>query len=632
VLRAAVMAGVAMAAVESGRRSRAMVGLAWAVAILILVEPATVTDVGFQLSAVATAGLVAWASPLTAWLGTRAGWLPGSVRESLGVSLTAQAATLPIALLQFGRLALIAPAANLVAVPLVPPVMGAGAVAFGAGWLDAAGVPAPITGLLAMPAAMLLSALVAVVQAAAAVPGANETLPFPANVVAAAVAIAVLVAMNRALAGTARPKSRAGGTAGARPEAARPAAASSNGAARARGPRPRVGRWWRVALAGAAMLAVLAGNVVAARPDGSIHIIVLDVGQGDSILLEGDRGSRILIDGGPDAKVLMTDLDRYIPTWDRRLDAVVLTHPHDDHVAGLVAVVQRYRVGRAFESGWPSESAAYRAWKSALAARSVPVERLATGETLQLDDATLRVLWPDDGRIRPAYLDPAATDNRKTNDASIVLLGEFEGRKFLLTGDAEDDVDPVLLSRGLPAVDVLKVAHHGSATASSDVLLATVRPRVAVVSVGANNTYGHPNGATMARLRAHSSKVFRTDQDSTVETTLDAADVTVTASRARASSGAGTAVGSGRIAGGMARRAELLPATAVHSSALLYDSADVHSQPSRERGIAAIARASAVAPPALASRRRSRGLAGPPGRGRRALGRSPPSRIGSVAS
>jgi competence protein ComEC len=121
VLRAAVMAGVAMMAVESGRGSRAMVGLAWAVAILILVEPVTVADVGFQLSAVATAGLVAWASPLTAWLGSRAPRLPVSLREGLGVSLTAQAATLPIALLTFGRLSLIAPAANLVAVPLPAP-------------------------------------------------------------------------------------------------------------------------------------------------------------------------------------------------------------------------------------------------------------------------------------------------------------------------------------------------------------------------------------------------------------------------------------------------------------------------------------------------------------------------------
>ncbi len=519
VVRAAVMSGVAMAAVESGRGSRVMVGLGWAVAIMIVAEPVTVADVGFQLSATATAGLVAWATPLTAWVTARAPWIPDALRESLGVSLAAQAATLPIALLTFGRLAVIAPAANLVAVPLVPPVMAAGAVAFVAGWLAVLGAPVWLTGLLAMPAALLLSALIAVVRLAAAVPGANQTLPVPANVVAAAAAVGLLLFVVRGLRGAER--------AGTRRHAERQGSSPA-----ARGPaRPRVRARYRWTLAGTALVLVVAGSVVAARPDGSVHVIVLDVGQGDAVLLEGDRGGRILVDGGPDPSVLMADLDRYIPTWDRRLDAIVLTHPHDDHVAGLVAVVERYQVGRAFESGWPADTSAYRSWKSALAARGLAAERLSTGEVLRLDDATLSVLWPDDGTRRPDYLDAGATDNRKTNDASVVLLGEYEGRRFLLTGDAEDDVDPILLARGLPTVDMLKAAHHGSATASSDVLLAALRAGVSVVSVGANNTYGHPNAATMARLRAHSSRVFRTDQNGTVETTLDRVAVTVTAAR-----------------------------------------------------------------------------------------------------
>ena len=282
--------------------------------------------------------------------------------------------------------------------------------------------------------------------------------------------------------------------------------------------RIRAAQRW--ALVGAVFVIAAAGSVVAARPDGSIHVIVLDVGQGDSILLEGDRGGRILVDGGPDANALMAALDRYVPVWDRRLDAIVLTHPHDDHVAGLVAVVERYRVGRAFESGWPATTPTYQAWKSALSSSGLRAERLSTGQALRLDDATLHVLWPDDAG-RPDALDPNATENRKTNDSSIVLLGDYEGRRFLLTGDIEDDVDPVLLGRGLPAVDMLKVAHHGSATASSEDLVAAIHPSVAVVSVGANNRYGHPSAATMARLRGHSQTALRTDQAGTVETELD---------------------------------------------------------------------------------------------------------------
>jgi competence protein ComEC len=603
VVRAAVMAGVAFGTVESGRGSRVIVGLGWAVAIMILADPAIVADAGFQLSAAATAGLVAWATPLTSWLAARAPRLPGALRESLGVSLAAQAATLPIALLTFGRLAVIAPAANLVAVPLVPPVMAAGAVAFAAGWLATFGAPSVITGLLAMPAAVLLGALIAVVRVAAAVPGANETLPFPANLAAAAAAIGLLVLMSRTL-------SRSGRTG---PRTRPPLLAAAG-----RPARPRLPASYRWALAGAAFAVFLAGSVVAAKPDGSVHVIVLDVGQGDAILLEGDRGGRILVDGGPDPNVLMADLDRYIPAWDRRLDAIVLTHPHDDHVAGLVAVVERYQVGRAFESGWPASAPAYRAWRSALAARELQPQRLTTGDILRLDDATLTVLWPDDGTTRPSFLDPNATDNRKTNDASIVLLGDYEGRRFLLTGDAEEDVDPILLSRGLPQVDMLKVAHHGSATASTDVLLSTVRPGVAVISVGANNSYGHPNAGTVARLRAHSSSVLRTDQDGAVETALDRSAVTVVSSRAVGATEARTDA------------ASLASAASISQLGLLYDSTDVRPEPSRERGTPSFTRSAELASPPLASRRGDGGLAGvargfggsaarpPPGRGRRA--------------
>jgi competence protein ComEC len=600
VIRAAVMAAVALAAVESGRGSRVLVGLAWAVGIMILVEPATVADVGFQLSATATAGLLAWATSITEWLAGRVPGLPSTLRESLGVSLAAQAATLPIALLTFGRLAVIAPVANLVAVPLVPPVMATGALAFGAGWASALGAPGALTGVAAMPAALLLSALTAVVQVAASVPGANQTLPVPANVAAAAVAAGLLVPMHRALSRAAGPRDRS--------RAAIPSPA--------RTPRPRLRPRYRWSLAGAALLVVLAGSVVAARPDGSVHIIVLDVGQGDSILLEGDRGGRILIDGGPDPNVLVADLDRYIPTWDRRLDAIVLTHPHDDHVAGLVAVVERYQIGRAFESGWPADTSAYRAWIRALEAKGLPAERLATGQTLRLDDANLQVLWPDDGAMRPASLDPAATDNRKTNDASIILLGDYEGRRFLLTGDAEEDVDPILLSRGLPSVDMLKVAHHGSGTASSDALLAAVQPGVAVISVGADNRYGHPAAATVARLRAHSVRVARTDQEGTVETTLDRTAVTVTTSRGP----------------GNAAVPSLSPRTAARPTRPVYDSLDVYPEPPRERGTSTVARSPEMAPAPFGGRRGDGGLAGVASSSGWSIARSPPGGSGGTAA
>jgi competence protein ComEC len=131
---------------------------------------------------------------------------------------------------------------------------------------------------------------------------------------------------------------------------------------------------------------------------------------------------------------------------------------------------------------------------------------------------------------------------RGINDVSVVLLGEVAGRRFLLTGDVEDDVDPLLASRGLPSVDILKVAHHGSATASTPAFLDAVHPRVAIVSAGAGNPYGHPARSTIERLRDTGARVLRTDTDGTVSITIDpAGDIDVTASGPRRTSDAGGA-------------------------------------------------------------------------------------------
>jgi competence protein ComEC len=523
VLRAAAMAGVVLLARESGRAGQAKAALGWAATLLLLAEPSLVRDAGFQLSTLATGGLIAWATPVSHRLeSVGRGHLPGWLVEGLGVSLAAQAATLPVVLASFGRLSLVSPAVNLMVVPLIAPAMAAGAVALVAGAATVAiGVPSVIATLAGLPAWALLALVVTVVRLAAAVPFASVAVEPPGGLMLGAV-MTVLLLTGGTTTGR-RWLRRAGGS---RSRAA-PGTRSRNGPASRTPPRARLPRIAAIALAGSV---AVTGLALAHHPDGRTRIVVLDVGQGDAILVEGSRGGRILVDGGPDPDALLVALDERLPPWDRRVDALVLTHPHEDHVAGLAMLLDRYHVGRVVEPGMRGPGPGYRAWTEGLASLGIRSTALATGDRLRVDDARLRVLWPDPGSVDP---DPADTGTG-INNVSIVLLGEVDGRRFLLAGDIEEEIDPTLVERGLPAVDVLKVAHHGSATATTDAFLDAVRPPVAVVSAGEGNRYGHPALGTLDRLAARDSRILRTDRDGTVEIALAREGVTVRTSGRRA--------------------------------------------------------------------------------------------------
>jgi competence protein ComEC len=275
---------------------------------------------------------------------------------------------------------------------------------------------------------------------------------------------------------------------------------------------------YRLALVALAAATAGLGLAFAHRSDGTTRITVLDVGQGDAILVEGGRGGRMLVDGGPDPDRLLVELDRRLPPWDRRIDILVLTHPHEDHVAGMPLLLERYRIGRVYETGMRGPGPGYRAFARDLASGHAPPRALlATGARIAVDDIRFRVLWPDSGHVPREPPDAG----RGINDVSVVLLGEVAGRRFLLTGDVEDDVDPLLASRGIPPVDILKVAHHGSATASTATFLAAVRPAIAIVSAGADNPYGHPARSTIDRLASGGARVLRTDTDGSVAVAID---------------------------------------------------------------------------------------------------------------
>ncbi|MEO5704132.1 MAG: ComEC/Rec2 family competence protein [Candidatus Limnocylindrales bacterium] len=533
VVRAGAMAGVALLARELGRPGTAAAALGWACAVLLLLDPAYVDDAGFRLSVLATAGILAWGTTMTARLaGPEPRRLRRWVAEILGVSFAAQAATMPIVLLEFGRLSLVAPAVNLIVVPLVPPAMATGALALVAGMVVASlGLPSVVATIVGLPAWALYAAMVAVVRVGAGLPLASLTLEPPWDAACAAASLVLIVGVarhgDRLVAWLRGLRGLSGGGQRATRAASGPARA---GATKSRhGSAGRHSRAPQIAVIALVGATVGLGLVVAHRPDDVVRVVVLDVGQGDGILVESGRGGRMVVDGGPDPGRLLIALDERLPPWDRRIDILVLTHPHEDHVAGLALLLQRYRVGRVYEPGMIGAGPGYRAWADLFKAEAPPRGRLSTGDRLSLDQIRFRVLWPDANRVPERPPDGGTS----INNVSIVLLGEFDQHRFLLVGDVEEGVDPELVARGIPQVDLLKVAHHGSRTASTAPFLEAARPRVAVVSAGAGNSYGHPAPATLERLHQLAGRTYRTDTDGTVEVAFDGPSIRVRTSGPR---------------------------------------------------------------------------------------------------
>jgi len=652
VVRAAVMAGVVLVARESGRAGRASAALGWAATLLLLSDPKLIADAGFQLSSLATAGLIAWATPLTGWI-ERAGRgrVPHWLAESLGVSLAAQAATLPIVLVSFGRLAILSPLVNLVVVPLVAPAMAVGLLAELGGILVLAGLPDAIGAVLAAPGWVVLRILVAIVRFSAGLPFASATLEPPLDLATAVLSVGGLGVI------TLWGRRRETGAAIAAPDPpGSMRAVHGPGARRAdRHGAPGHHRARRAATMALLISIAVTGGVVVARPAGVARVTILDVGQGDAILIEGARGGRLLIDGGPDPDRLLVALDRRIPPWDRRIDSVVLSHPHEDHVAGLALLLERYRVRQVMEPGMRGPGPGYAAWLRELSGRDAPVRTgIAAGDRLSVDDIALRVLWPIRGRV-PAE---PADGGTAINNVSVVLAGQVGARRFLLMGDVEEAIDPELLAADLPRVDLLKVAHHGSRTATTQAFVDAVRPRIAVASAGAGNPYGHPTRATLERLAGAGARVLRTDRDGTVVVAFEPDRLTVhtegarpaptarpssTASGAAATSairfrcaipvtalvperegpGAAPANPARPAIGGAAARSG--PSDRGRAEAVGYHRIDDRSWAGGGRLPPALPGSGAVVPAPRARRRGDRGLAGGPDRGTR-RGRRPAAR------
>jgi competence protein ComEC len=442
------MALLTVAALLSERPPAPANALAWAAALLVLEWPAVVEDPSFQLTVSATAGLLLVAPRLAA----RWRRLPPLLRAPLAAAIGAQLASLPWSLPRFHLLTLAAPLANLLFVPWT------GLALLGALVWSAVAVLSPAAAAAALPALEVLAAPFG--WPARLGPHVWLALPLVASP-AAAVLLAAGLALLLA------------------------------------GPSDR--RWRALGAAGV-LAALLACGAVNPRRSGP-ELAMLDVGQGDAILLRDGRHA-VLVDGGGwergdlGGRVLLPAL---AAEGVRSLDAVAMTHPDRDHCRGLVDLASYLPIREVWTApGWEPTGCA--------------------ADLLTLPGTTLRVLWAGEratiGRWTLTALHPAPGERRGTNDRSLVFLATAEQTRALLTGDIEEWAEHTLIARYGPRLraDILKIPHHGSRTSSTAAFLSAVHPHLALISAGPDNPYHHPSSTVLDRLAVHPIPTLRTDR------------------------------------------------------------------------------------------------------------------------
>ncbi|MEK7118919.1 MAG: hypothetical protein AAB457_00055 [Patescibacteria group bacterium] len=287
-------------------------------------------------------------------------------------------------------------------------------------------------------------------------------------------------------------------------------------------------------------------------PDGKLHVVFCNVGQGDAAYIRFPDGRDMVVDGGPDDKILGC-LGKHMPFWDRSIDIVAMTHPQKDHMQGLIAVLERYDVAYFIRSDVDNDTEGYKKLVSVIAKKAVPVRFVTAGERIDIGFAIISMIWPSEEQIAHGKASVAtrvdsntsktgntlgATTVGELNDYSLVFNLHYGAFDVLFTGDADNHVNKHFVGGQLAdgQVEVLKVPHHGSKTGMTEEFLDWVFPRsraglehatpLAVISVG-KNSYGHPAEATLDKLATRGVKIKRTDQEGDIEVVSDGASWSV---------------------------------------------------------------------------------------------------------
>jgi competence protein ComEC len=463
-VRAGVMLGVGALSQLAQRHISPWAALALGAAAP-LVHPRTVLDVGYQLSVLGMASLIAGSALVRRWITPRfSGWRAELAGVAL-VSIVATLASAPLVAWRFGRLSVIAPVTNVLATPVVALAQPA---------LFLALLLAPVTPLarfVADAAHPLLAMLDLIAGFGASVPHGSITVAptLLAAVLAGVASVSLLAACVKDF--PARPL-----------------------------------------IAGLTALTMVAWLPFAPARTHGVELHVIDVGQGDAIALRTPHGHWVLFDAGRawrGGDAGRSTIIPYLRRYGGDVVAFVLSHPHADHVGGAASIFRALHPAVYWDGAYAGGSDPYRASLVAAQAAGVEWHRAHPGDTLSLDGVTIRVLAPDSAWM--ATLDDP-------NEGSVVALAQFGAVRFLLVGDAERGEERWLLAHDSAALhaDVLKVGHHGSATSTTAPFLAAVHPRVAVISVGAGNSYGHPSATVLQALAGEGAVVLRTDREGSI--------------------------------------------------------------------------------------------------------------------
>ena len=513
-VRAAIMGTVYLAALGLGRPRSALPALGAAAAVMVGVDPNVLWDVSFQLSFAAMAGIVVMAEPLWLRFRTLIGVTPEAgasgrafydvIAGMVAMTVAAIIATLPLTAFYFERVSLVGLPTTLLVLPALPAVLVTQAIA---------GLVGLLSGWLALPLGWLAwgttAYITGIVDLAARVPGSSiETGRLAPPLVWGYYGLLLLFYAAKPV------RSGIRRVFDSLPNVPTPESLVE-----------RTVPWWLLVLAisSAAMVWIAAVS----QPDGKLHVTIADVGQGDAVFITTPGGQHVLVDGGPDPIEAARLLGAKLPYWDRDIELVVLTHPHADHLVGLTEALRRYDVQRILERPIEYESPAYAAWREAVAEEGAIVTQARPGQVFAFEDgAYLQVLSPPEPLLR-------GTDS-DVNNASVVLRLVYGDVSFLLTGDILALAEQALVSQAVTLdSDVLKVAHHGSRSSSSDEFLRRVSPAVAVVSAGEGNRFGHPHPETVTALQRHAGedRVFRTDESGDIEFMTDGKRLEVTTER-----------------------------------------------------------------------------------------------------